>query len=183
MGEAGVGRARPAHPSLGSVTPFCLLTRASWRLEPRGTPPRVSQTFREAWKVVFSGTGWSLWRPQVTLGDEPRPGLGAKSPQHSAPWTFLVLPFGLSHWEIWGYRTPGLWKSSKKEMGTGRKGGTLVPQVWSDKGPAAPKQCDPEPSLVGGSQASARWAGCCSLAEKAMGSLPAGQEPGALCLS
>lgn len=142
-----------------------------------------SQAFREAWKVVFSGTGWSLWRPQVTLGGEPRPGLGAKSPQHSAPWTFLVLPFGLSHREIWGYRTPGLWKSSKKEMGTGRKGETFVPQVWSDKGPAAPKQCDPEPSLVGGSQASARWAGCCTLAEKAMGSLPAGQEPGALCLS
>ena len=61
--------------------------------------------------------------------------------------------------------------------------GPLFPRCGQTKGPAAPKQCDPEPSLVGGSQASARWAGCCSLAEKAMGSLPAGQEPGALCLS
>ena len=46
---------------------------------------------------MVSGTGWSSWRPQVTLGGGPHPGLGAKSPQHSTAWTFLVLPFELSH--------------------------------------------------------------------------------------
>lgn len=82
-----------------------------------------------------------------------------------------------------GLQDPRALEIFQKEMGTGRNGGTLVPQVWSDRGPAAPKQCDLEPSLVGGSQDSARWAGRCSLAEKAMSALPAGQEPGALYLS
>lgn len=119
----------------------------------------------------------SHWEVGPTQGLEPSP-LSTQPPGPS-----LSCPSSFPIWETRDYRTPELWSSSKKEMGTWRNGGTLVPQVWSGKGPAAPKQCDPEPGLAGGESGQCKVGWMLSLAEKAMCALPAGQEPGASYLS
>lgn len=101
---------------------------------------------------------------------------GKESPQHSAHWTFLVLPFDFPVWEqVTGTRGFG----SQRAMGTERKSGTLVPHMWSDNGLVAQSNVTQSPAHLG--QCKMDWT--LSPAEEAAGALPAGPEPGALVLT
>ena len=122
-----------------SETPICLLTRTSRRPDPHGMQPQASDP--QAWRGGVSGTGQFSWSPQFTLGGGCHPSLEARSPLStqpagpslSCPWFSLLGSMG--------YRTPGLWRCSKKAVGTGWD--PCSPHVFRQR-PCGPKQCDPE---------------------------------------
>lgn len=145
------GRVRPAGPSPGLVTVLFWFLTPTFRdthlpsnqdiQETR--PPRdaASGLRPSSLEGGVSGTGQFSWSPQFTLGGGCHPSLEARSPLStqpagpslSCPWFSLLGSMG--------YRTPGLWRCSKKAMGTGWD--PCSPHVFRQR-PCGPKQCDPE---------------------------------------